>query len=294
MGTYIVIGVVSGVIYGLAALGIVLVYKGSRVFNFAQGEFGTLAMYSLFFFRESIGLNYLVAAILAVAVSVCVGLATERAVVRRLETAPKVVALVGTVGVALLAIGLELAIGGTEQLRQVSPALSGDGMIIFDFVVLPQQILSMVVLTLIAAGAALFFQRTFLGMGILANSQDSTAARLVGANARRISSLTWGIAGLVGGVAGVLLAPQVNIIPGYMTTDILIPAFTAAIVGGMTSLPGAFAGGLIVGLVEAMGDFARFKYEALRVVPEGTLVLVFLVLVLTLLLRPRGLFGTEA
>lgn len=293
MGTYIVIGLVTGVVYGLAALGLVLIYKGSRVFNFAQGEFGTLAMYVLFFFHESRHWPYPIAAVLALAAAALFGLVTERFVARPLASAPKVIALVGTAGVGLLAIGLQLVIAKPEP-RAVSPAIKGTGISLLGFIVSPQKLLSLAVLVIVAILAALFFQRTYLGMAILANSQDTTAARLMGANTNWISAVTWGIAGLMGGVAGVLLAPDSTLVPGYMTTNILIPAFTAAIVGGMTSLVGAFVGGQIVGMVDAMWLYAADRVEGLRVIPEGTVVALFVVLIIVMLVRPKGLFGSEA
>lgn len=292
MATYVVIGLVTGVIYGLAALGLVLIYKGSRVFNFAQAEFGTVAMYILYYMHEARKTNYLIAVIVALIAAVACGLVTERFVARPLANAPKVLALVGTAGVGLLAIGLELIIAKPLP-RTVAPPIKGSGIGLLGFVVSPQNVLSLAVLIMVAVAAAVFFQRTYLGMGILANSQDSTAARIVGANANRISALTWGIAGLLGGLAGVLLAPDITLVPAYMTSHILIPAFAAGILGGMTSLVGAFVAGEIIGLVESMGLYAIGQNDALKVVPEGTVVLTFLVLVLTLAIRPRGLFGSE-
>lgn len=293
IGTFIVIGLADGVVYGLAALGLVLIYKGSRVFNFAQGEFGTLAMYVLFFLHESRKWPYLIAVVLGVAAAAIFGLATERFVARPLASAPKVIALVGTAGVGLLAIGLELVIAQPTP-RAISPAIGGTGLGLLGFIVSPQKLLSLAVLLLVAIAAAYFFQRTYLGTAILANSMDSTAARLMGANTNRISAVTWGIAGLMGGVAGVLIAPDSTLVPGYMTTNILIPAFTAAIVGGMTSLVGAFVGGQIVGLVGAMWQYAAGRIEPLQVIPEGSAVALFVVLILVMVIRPKGLFGSEA
>lgn len=293
MGTYLVIGLTSGVIYGLAALGLVLIYKGTRVFNFAQAEFGTVAAYMVFLFHEARGVNYLLAALIGIIAAIGFALGTERIIVRPLAAAPRVIALVGTAGAAFLAIGLELWIGKPEP-RSLSPAIEGGGISVAGFVVSPQNFLALFVLIAIAILAALFFQRTYLGMAILANSMDSTATKIVGANANRISQLTWAIAGTLGGVAGILLAPELNVVPGFMTTNILIPAFTAGVVGGMTSLVGAFVAGELIGLIEGIGLYAIVKNPALEVIPEGTTVLIFLVLVLTLAVRPKGLFGSEA
>lgn len=293
MGQYIVIGMVSGVIYGLTALGLVLVYKGNRVFNFAQGEFGTIAMYVIYYMTERGSSPYWLAILAAIATGGMLGLATERFISRPLASAPKVIGLVGTAGAAFLILGLELFFLKPLP-RAVGPAVAGEGPRIFDYVVSNQRLLSLFVLVVVAAAAALFFQRSYLGMAILANSQDSFAARVVGANVNRLSALTWALAGVLGAIAGVLLAPDVQFYPGYMTFAVLIPSFTAAIVGGMTSLVGAFVAGQIIGLVEAMGQYWIGRSPALETIPEGSTVLVFLVLMLALLIRPKGLFGSEA
>lgn len=293
MFAYVVIGIVSGVIYGLAALGLVLIYKGSRIFNFAQAEFGTVAMYVLYFFIGLRGWPYIAAVPIALVVGILMGLLTERLVVRPLSGASKVIGLVATAGVALLAVGLELLIAGPLP-HGVEGALEGRGPALFGFIVTRQSILALVVLALVAVFAALFFKRTHLGLAILANSQDSIASRLVGVNVNRISAITWGIAGFLGALTGAVLAPDVDFYPGYMTTVLLIPAFTAAIVGGMTSLVGAFIAGQIIGLVEAMGQYLISQVPALSGVPEGSAVLVFIALIAALLFRPKGLFGSEA
>src|SRR2546426_7745716 len=116
--------------------------------------------------------------------------------------------------------------------------------------------LIMLALALSAVGLAWFFGRTDLGLATLATSQEPTAGRLVGIRLNRISMLTWGTAGFLGGLAGVLLAPvTAQFAAGYGTTGVLISAFTAAVLGGMTSIPGAFVGGILVGLVETYAQF---------------------------------------
>lgn len=292
--TVILNGLVQGVIYGFVALGIVLIYKGTRIFNFAQAEFATVAMFFLWWFRVGEGWPgrpwpYWMAALAAIVVSILMALATELLVIRPLSNSPKVIALVGTAGVALLAIGLQFWIANPEP-RTVPPAIQEADIQLAGIFISGQQVLSLIFLIVVAGAAALFFQRTYLGMAILANSQDSMAAQIVGANARRISQVTWGIAGLLGGMAGVLFAPQVTLVPGFMTTNILIPAFTVAVVGGMTSLVGAFVAGSLVGVIGAVGE----QIPGFQEIPEAGVVLLFLVLVLTLAVRPRGLFGAEA
>ncbi|MCA1839801.1 MAG: branched-chain amino acid ABC transporter permease [Actinomycetota bacterium] len=292
MAQFIVIGLVSGVVYGLAALGLVLVYKGGRIFNFAQGEFGTITMYVLYFFVSLRKWDYFIAVPIALLVGVVLGLLTERWVVRPLRTAPKVVVLVGTAGVALFLSGLEFLFAGVIP-KTVQGPLSKHGPTIAGFVTTQQNVFALVVLIAVALSTTWFFRKTYLGMAILANSQDTTASRLAGVNTNRISAITWGIAGFLGALTGVILSTDVAFYPGFMTTIVLIPAFTAAVVGGITSVGGAFAGGLIVGLVEALGAFLSTRFPGLSIVPELSLALVFIVLLLMLSFRPRGLFGAE-
>jgi branched-chain amino acid transport system permease protein len=293
--TILLNGLVQGVIYGFIALGIVLIYKGTRIFNFAQAEFATTSMFVLWLLRVGsepswlLPLPYWLAAILAVLAAVIMALLTDLLVMRPLANSPRVIALVGTAGVGLLAIGIQFWLG-KPQPRSVPAAVTEMDIQLFGLFISGQQLLSLLCLIVVAAGAALFFQRTYLGMAILANSQDSMAAQIVGANPRRISLVTWGIAGFLGGMAGVLFAPQVTLVPGFMTTNILIPAFTVAVVGGMTSLVGAFVAGGIVGVIGAVGQ----EVPGLQDIPEPSIVLLFIVLVIMLALRPRGLFGTEA
>ena len=126
------------------------------------------------------------------------------------------------------------------------------------------------------------------GLAVLAASQEPTATELVGISVKRLSSLVWMLAALLGGIAGVLAGPFEVFGPGAMTTKFLIPAFTAAVIGGMGSLPGAVLGGVIVGVGAAMGASDSFLPES---VPGGSAVMTFVLLVAILAIRPQGLLG---
>ena len=286
---FAVIGVFQGATYGLLAVGIVLVYKGTRTFNFAQGEFGTVAAYVAFALFANAGLPYGVAVIIALGCTVLLGLIVERAVVRPLLDAPRLTLLVATVGVALFIIAVTIIVGRIEP-RVLAPALPGDPIYIFGAGIQPQQLLVLGVLMLVAGVLAMFF-RTTPGLALLATSQDALATRTVGISVKGMSRFIWGSAALLGGLAGILQAPVVGVFqPGFMTTGALIPAFTAAVLGGMTSLPGAFIGGILIGLVQALGTFGLQKAG----VPGSADLAVFSLLLLILLSRPQGLLGTEA
>jgi branched-chain amino acid transport system permease protein len=282
----------------------VLLYKSNRIFNFAQGEFAMVAAIVTYVFSAGTGwlpdLPFFVAALLGLLGAVGVALLTERLVIRPMFNRAKVILVVGTVGVALLLIGIEGLLPYPKS--QALPTM-GQVFGTADFVgrvdgvpILYQDIAKLLMLAVLAAAAYLFFRHTGTGTAILAVSQDATAARVVGISVERISLITWGIAGLLAGVAGVLLAspPTGTVTPGAFTGTTLIVAFSAAVLGGMTSLPGAFVGGLALGLIKAFASSDAEFVPGLREIKNAEELAVFLVLLLVLLVRPRGLLGREA
>ena len=297
-------GIGNGAAYGLIGLGLVLLYKSNRIFNFAQGEFATCAAIITYVFDAGTGvlpkLPFFVAALLGLIGAVGLALLMERLVIRPMFDRAKVILVVGTVGVALLLIGLEglLPYPKTQQLPDIGKVLGVRPYItkIDNIPILDQDVAKLVILAALAIGAFIFFRYTATGTAILAVSQDATAARVVGISVERISSISWGIAGLLGGVAGILLAvpPQGTITPGQFTGTTLTVAFAAAVLGGMNSLPGAFVGGLSLGLIEAFANADSNLVPGLRSVQQGQELAVFAVLLAVLLFRPRGLLGQEA
>jgi branched-chain amino acid transport system permease protein len=269
----------------------VLVYKSSGIFNFAQGEFGTVAVYALWG-AHSVGVPYGVAMLLALVAALASGLATERFVVRPLFAAPRVTLLVATAGVSLFAIGTELWLG-EGQLRFLPPALGRlDRVSLFGFAVSDQRLLIAATLAALAVAGALFFARTDLGLAILGLSQNPLATELMGISAERLSRFTWGVAAVLGGLGGILSAPlSSGFGAGFLTLSALIPAFTAAVLGGMTSLPGAFVGGVVVGVAESIAVSSPFLSKH---VPGAPSVVVFALLVAVLALRPQGLLGSRS
>lgn len=302
---FITLGVMNGAVYGLVALGLVLVYKGTRVFNFAQGEFGTIGAYFLFICLSS-GLPYWLGVVIAIAGTLVLGLALERVVIRPLIDAPRINVLVATIAIALALIGLEILIFRIEpqSLRPLMPALDAAGhpagITIFELTIEPQRLIALGVFAALGGLLAWFFSRTDLGLGVLATSQDSFATKVVGIGVPRMSRFIWGVSAVLGAVAGILYIPLTGtLIPAVMTANILIPAFTAAVIGGMTSLPGAFVGGIVIGVVQSVGGWAGGHFtigdKTLNLVVFGVEhVMIFVVLLVVLLARPQGLLGKEA
>lgn len=292
LGQVLVIGLITGSIYSLMALGLVLIYRSSGVFNFAAGEFGTVAIYvtsvALNTDHAILG-NYAVAAVLGLLAAVGVGLTTERFVIRPLFDAPRVTLLVATAGIALLALGVQFWRTQDNPLRFISPLSENAARINpLDIPVSDQRIIAMVVLVAVAAGLYLFFKAP-IGLAVLASSQEPTAAELVGVSVRRVSSLVWALAALTSGMAGLLLAGGASYGPGFMTAQALIPGFTAAVVGGLKSLPGAVVGGFTIAILQSFGQLSTFDS-----VPGASAITVFLVLLGVLLVRPEGIFGRGA
>jgi branched-chain amino acid transport system permease protein len=283
----IVIGVTKGSAYGMVALGLVLIYKSSGVFNFAQGEFGTVALFALYLLDFEV--PYWVAVVGALLVAMLMGFLTERIVIRPLFDAPRVIVLVATAGVALLAIGIEVWQTGNQG-RSIAKAFSTvDRVTIFGVQVSDQLIWLVVTLVVLAILLALFFTRTNLGLAIIGASQEPTATELVGISVRRLSTFTWVLAALLGGLAAVIAQPDLGGIgPGIMTSNYLIPAFTAAVLGGMTSLPGALVGGVLIGMIESVATSADLFAD---IPGTPSTLIVFLVLLAVLIIRPQGLLG---
>jgi len=287
----IVIGVVTGSAYGLVALGLVLIYKSSGVFNFAQGEFGSVAVCTLYLLHTS-GVPYGVAVVGALVAGALFGFLTERIVIRPLFDAPRVIVLVATAGVALLAIAFQQWLFDNQG-RPISRAFPTlDRVTVLRVQISDQRLWLIGTLVVLAVVLGLFFTRTNLGLAIIGASQEPTATELVGISVRRLSTFTWVLAALLGALAAVIAVPDTgSFTPGIMTSGYLIPAFTAAVLGGMTSLPGAFLGGVLIGIVQSVATNAEI-FQDIPGTPST--LIVFLVLLAVLVVRPQGLLGRSA
>jgi branched-chain amino acid transport system permease protein len=288
LGIALVNGVLQGSVYALVALGIVLVYRASGVFNFAQAEFGTTGLFAAYVASETLGWNYGLSLLFGLGVAVLMGLLTERLVIRPLRDSSRLTLLVGTAGVALAAIGVQFWQFNEQPIRTM-PKIN-DGFFVVPLVgaaVTVQQLITFGVLIVVSVALALFF-RSPSGLAIQAAQQEPVASELVGISVRTVSMLTWGIAALLGGLAGVLSGPYTTFTAGFLTFGTgraLLPGFMAAVLAGMKSMPGAVIGGLVVGIVEQLGSLTVFLE-----VPGARALMLFAFLLAVLLIRPQGLF----
>ena len=279
----IVIGGISqGFVYGLVALGFVLIYKATEAVNFAQGELMMLGAFCGLALATWGGLPYWAVLLGSVAILAVFGFATEFVLLRPVFGEPSFSAIMVTIGLGFLARGLVTMIPGfgTDSHSLDAPfkgqVIEAGGLVI-----------GMEHVVIIGAGLLLsatlygLFRFTRIGIAMQAVSQNQLAAWYVGIPVRRLNGLVWALSAAVAAVAGVLLAP-IAFIHANMGF-IGLKAFPAAVIGGFDSLPGAIAGGLILGVIEALAGF--YLPEGFKDVAASVVVLVVLAV------RPHGLFG---
>lgn len=285
MGEVLVIGLVEGTLFGLLAVGITLVYRGTGAINFALGEIGTLALYATWWLSVDHGLPWVIGAAGALAVGALAGVVFERAVVRPMADGGPLPIAVATVGLLSFLLALEFQAFG-ESPREVAVPIHGFGVRIAGVVVSPTQLLSIAVVAAVAIGLGQFLRRTDFGLGVLAAAQDPDASRLMGVPVSRVNAFVWGASGAVAALAALFVAPTVGVLtPGFASTHLFVVALIAAVVGGLSSLSGAFVGGLALGLLKA-GVLHVFAQSAL----PGKEYVVYLAIALAILLvRPDGL-----
>ena len=288
----LVVGVVTGCIYGLIALGLVLVYKGSRVLNFAQAEIGTACLYVAYELSgtKTLHLPYLAGAAAAVLVAVVIGLLFEWLVVSRMGSAPRLSVAVATIGLFTFLFFSEIYLFGPSP-YYLPPPITGHGLQVVGVFISPTQLVAFGVIGVVGLALAAFLRYTDFGLAILAAAQDPTAVRLIGVPLRRVSMFTWGAAAGLSAIAALLIEPTITVIaPGVIGEPLLIGGLAAALLGGLTSLPGAFVGGIIIGILNTEFQFA-FGGSGFPGIPALDL---FVIVVLVLLVRPQGLLGSRA
>lgn len=277
----IISGLATGSLYALAALGLVLIFKTTDVVNFAQGEMAMFGTFIMFTLLKTAGLPYWGAFVLALAFAFLMGAAIERVALRPLAQAPLISVLIATLGLMQIINGVAGWIWG-YQARPFPTAVSGSPIRLGDLVITLPDLVNLAVSLVVMTGFFLLFKFTKLGIAMRAVAENRVAARLMGIPTDRILSLTWGLGGVLAATAGILIAPVTNLDINMMA-DMQIKAFTAAVLGGFTSLPGAVVGGLTLGVLENLvGQF----------VPQLKTPFAFGLIVLVLVLRPSGLMGT--
>jgi branched-chain amino acid transport system permease protein len=282
----VISGLATGGIYGSVALALVMIYQATDVVNYAQGE---MAMFSTYLAWTMInaGLPYWVAFFGTLALSFVGGVLIERIVIRPVERAPILTIVIVCIG--LLVIFNSVAGWIYSYIQKPFPSPFPSRPIRIGNVVFGAHDVGAIAVTLIVlAFLYAFFRFTTLGLAMRAAAQNPDSSRLCGIRVGWMLAIGWGLAALVGAVAGMMVAPIVFLDPNMMA-GILIYAFASATLGGFTSPGGAVLGGLIVGVIEnIVGTYVHFIGTELKLTVALTLILVVLVF------KPSGLFGRAA
>jgi branched-chain amino acid transport system permease protein len=283
-------GLLSGVMYSLVALGFVLIYKASGVFNFAQGAMVFFAAATFVGVQQEHGVNFWLALPLALAAMVVVGLLTERVVLRPLVNQPQITLFMATIGLSFFlegvaqmlwgstARGLELGVEDVP-LQWLSER--------YNVNVSQFDLFAALVSGVLVAMLAVLFQRTRIGRALRAVADDHQAALSIGIPLQYIWSIVWGVAGFVALVSGIMWGARNGV--GFSLTFTVLKALPVLIIGGFESVPGAIVGGLIIGAVEKLAEV--YIGPAVGGGIEGWVA--YVIALLFLLVRPEGLFGEK-
>ena len=282
---YAVGGLATGSIYALVALGLALIYRSTRILNFAHGDITTVGAFVAFAllgiglpFALAFGAALLSGVLIAILFYFCVLVPAQR------REATQLSQIILTLGLGLILQSLVAYFGGQEP--QPFPFPLSD-IEIYDVggIVISQLSLGILGTALLASLLLyLLVQKTRLGLAMRATSENLPSAQTLGIPTRRILAFSWGMAALLGVIAGLFLAPLLLLDPFYMLEPFL-KGFAAAILGGLNSLPGAIVGGLILGIAEALaGGYISIAFKN---------TLAFLIIIAVLLVRPEGLLGKE-
>jgi branched-chain amino acid transport system permease protein len=272
-------GVAVGCIYGLVALGFVLIYKATELVNFAQGDLLMLGAFVAYMAVVTWGLNYWIGFLIAAVVIAAFGALLDMVVLRRVIGQPQFAVVMLTIGLGAMFRSFASITWGSEIYTLPTPF---SGVTTIAGTTLSHQYLSIIAGTLILCALLYaFFKYTRVGVAMQATSQNQLAAYYMGIPVRTVFSLIWAISAGVAAVAGILLSPvsMIDVNMGFLG----IKAFAAAVLGGFGSIPGALVGGVIVGIVEQLAGYF---------LPPGSQeVTSNVVLLAVLILRPQGLFS---
>ncbi|MDY7539913.1 branched-chain amino acid ABC transporter permease [Undibacterium sp. RTI2.1] len=283
-------GLLSGVMYALVALGFVLIYKASGVFNFAQGAMVFFAALTCVGLTEKFGLSLWLAIPLTMGVMVLLGLAIERVVLRPLVNQPEITLFMATIGLTFFIEGLAQLLWGSQPHRLNLPIEDVPIEYLmekFNIIISQFDVIAALICALLVTGLALLFSKTKIGRALRAVADDHQAALAVGIPLQQIWAVVWSVAGLVALVAGLLWGARNGV--QFALTFVALKALPVLILGGFTSVPGAIVGGLIIGASEKLAEVYIGPMVGGGI--EGWFP--YVLALLFLLVRPEGLFGEK-
>jgi branched-chain amino acid transport system permease protein len=277
----IVSGIAVGSSYALMGLAMVIIYKTSEVVNFAQGEMSLLSIFLTYMVLEFHGFPFYIAFPGALVFAVLLGFLLEFAVLRRAKEPNVLGMIIITIGLEMILMGIVSWKFGADPKTMPFPIGAYESVTLGGLFISSLELLTFFIALIVMVVLFLFLRYSKLGIAMKATQQNDTAARLMGIRTNRILMFTWGISSLVGCVAGLLIAPTT--MQPYMMWDPMLKGFAAAVLGGMTSLPGSIFGAYMIGIIENLfGGYVSIEFKS---------VVAFAIIVLVLCFRPSGLFA---
>lgn len=283
----IVSGLAAGSLYGIMALGLILIYKTTHILNFGQGDMAMFSTFIALLLFQSYGLPLLAALGAALVTGGLLGIVVDRGLLRWAKNAPVTSLFIATLGIGMILQAIALWMGLIDS-RPFPYVLRGRPLFIGDVVLRQHDLLVFGVALAVSLLFFIVFKFTKVGIAMRATSQNKRAAQLMGINVGRIGTWSWALGLGTGAIAGCLVAPIVFLDLQSMIF-VMIKAIAAAVLGGFTSLPGAVVGGLLLGVIENLFS----GYMPTAIAPLKT-TFVFTLIILVLVVRPHGLLGERS
>ena len=274
-------GLIIGAFYVLMALGLSLILNLSNVINFAHGNFLALGGYLAFTLSPTLG--YWGALLISPVLTALIGVVVERLMIRRIYNRDPVYSLLFTFGLAFVMQDVARYIWGPNGLPMGLPAALAQPISATLFFITWYRVFMVAVVIVAVVGLFTFLRRSRIGLRIRAGTLDLETVSVLGVNVRNLRTFNFGVGCLLAGLSGVLAAGQIGLNPN-MGDDLLLPSFIAIIVGGVGSLIGTLFGGLLIGLAAALTTVFY---------PSASEAVIYAIMMLVLLIRPRGLMGEE-
>jgi branched-chain amino acid transport system permease protein len=279
---YSIVGIAAGGIYALIALGIIVIFKSSRTFNFAMGEMMMLSAYFFYAAAVTFALGPLIGMIVALVGSVAIALLIERVAIRPMLGRPFIAVVMVTFGIGSIIRGIVGMIWGPNDL-QIPAVLSRSPILLGDIFIPGKTARALVIAVVIVVGLLAYLRFSRAGVALRATAADAITAYSMGINVRRIIAFTWVIAAITGCISGILMA-NVNTLTPHLGV-VALNVLAVVILGGMNSIGGVLIAGFIIGWLEAVtGLVAGTEFR--EITP-------YILVLLVLLVRPTGLFGTK-
>jgi branched-chain amino acid transport system permease protein len=278
----IVGGLAAGCLYAMVGIAIVIVLNITDIANFAQGEMAMVTTFFAYWLLDSVGLSWWQAVPIAILFGLVQGVVIQQVVIRPLIGSPVLSAIVATLGLNIVLNSLAGLIWGHQTYTFPSPFAFSAPFMIGSIPVSVDSVVNIAAGLAIVIAMTLFLRFTWIGLGLRAASQNPTVARMMGVSISRSSAIAWGLGGLVGGVAGILVAPSLFLDTNLMGA-LLIKAFAGGVLGGLHSLIGVFLGCLALGVAENLvGAYLS---------PAFGEAITFIIIIAVLIVRPEGVFG---